>query len=113
MEILTAPSNPLLPGQSVSLWVSAGREKGSRAELLAADYRAGECSDSRWCEAALSQEQKTCVTLIFAEGVQELTIGALEAGTIPERILIYRKGTAVPDSYLGPEETCFFPENAE
>lgn len=113
VEILTAPSNPLLPGQSVSLWVSAGREKGCRAELLAADYRAGECSDSRWCEAALSQEQRTCVTLMLEEGVQELTIGALEAGTIPERILIYRKGTAVPDSYLGPEETCFFTENAE
>lgn len=105
VEILAAPSNPLFPGQSVNLWVAGGREKGRKAELLPTDYRAGECGDSRWCEAALSQEQKTCVTLDFAEGVQELTVGALEAGTIPEKILIYKKGMVLPASYLGPAET--------
>lgn len=107
VDIFTAPSNPLVNHRSVNLLVAGGEEKAVRAEILPADYRAGECGDGRWCNAALNQEHRTCVTLSFGKGVQELVIGALEAGTVLEKILIYRKGTSVPASYLGPEETSF------
>ncbi len=43
----------------------------------------------------------------FGEGVQELALGALEAGTVIEKILIYKEGTCVPASYLGPQESFY------
>lgn len=105
IELFTAPANSPVSGRGVSLLVSAGEET-VRAEILPADYRAGDTGDGRWCAAALDQEHRTCVTLSLGAGVQELTVGALEPGTVLEKILIYRQGTAVPSSYLGPEETC-------
>lgn len=107
VDIFTAPVNPLVNHGSVNLLVAAGEEKAVRAEILPSDYRAGECGDSRWCNAALDQEHRTGVTLSFGKGVQELVIGALEAGTVLEKILICKKGTYVAPSYLGPEETSF------
>ena len=43
----------------------------------------------------------------FEKGVQELTLGAMEAGTVLERIRIYREEDRLPVSYLGPEESYF------
>lgn len=39
-------------------------------------------------------------------GVQELTLGALEAGVVLERILIHKPTLTLPDSYMGPKESC-------
>lgn len=110
VDLLTAPSNPLVNGQGLHLLVTGEGGETKRAELLPADYRAGDCGDGRWCTATLNQEHRACVTLYFRAGVREFTIGALEAGTILEKILIYKKGTSVPASYLGPGETEFIPE---
>lgn len=106
VEILTAPSNALEIGQSVNLLVSGGTGKAVKAEVIPADYRGGDFRDGRWCAAALDQEHRACVTMEFGEGVQELVIGAMEAGTVIERLLIYKKGTVLPASYLGPQESC-------
>ena len=48
----------------------------------------------------------------FEKGVRELTLGALEAGVVPERIRIIpaagRNGCrGIRTSYLGPEESAF------
>lgn len=104
-ELITAPSNPLAKGQSVRLLAAAGAGEVKTVEITPEDYRAGECSDVNWCAAALNQEHKAGVTFVFEKGVQELEIGALEAGVVLEKILIYRNGMSVPESYLGPEET--------
>lgn len=108
-DIFTAPSNPLVNGQSVNLLVTGGKGEPKKAEIIPPDYRAGDCGDGRWCAAALNQEHRTSVELVFEEGVQELVIGAMEAGTVLEKILIHKKGKPLPDSYLGPEETVYSP----
>ncbi|MCM1191962.1 MAG: glycosyl hydrolase 115 family protein [Butyrivibrio sp.] len=105
VELVTAPVNPLVNGQGLHLMAAAGEGRAVRAEILPADYRAGDSGDGRWSAGALNQEHRTVVTLPFEKGVQELVIGALEAGTVLEKILIYRKGMSVPESYFGPEET--------
>ncbi len=107
VEIFTAPSNPLKSGQSVNLLVGRGEENPIKAEILPADYKGGDYWDGRWCAAALDQQHRTCVALEFGEGVQELALGALEAGTVIEKILIYKEGTCVPASYLGPQESFY------
>jgi len=107
VEILTAPSNPLRSGQSINLLLRNGEGRAVKAEVIPPDYRGGDFNDNRWSTAALDQEHRTCVTMPFGEGVQELSVGAMEAATVIEKILIYKAGTTVWAAYLGPEESSF------
>ena len=43
----------------------------------------------------------------FKAGVQTLTIGAMEAGMVLERIVIYPADQRLETSYLGPEESYY------
>ncbi len=107
VELLTAPANSLVYGQSVSFLVSGGTGNAVKAELIPDGFVAGDCSDRRWADPALDKERRTRVRMCFEKGVQELRIGALEAGTALERILIYRTDIFVSESYLGPEESYY------
>lgn len=104
VELYTAPANPLVYGESVNLVVSSG-EKSVKAQLIPADFRSGDSGDDRWAKPALDKVRKTIVKLPFRKDVQELAIGAMEAGTILERILIYQAEKAVEEAYLGSEES--------
>ena len=101
VEIITAPSNSVVNHGSVSIMV-----QGLKVQIISADFQAGENSDERWSEGALNQERRCSIIMSFEKGLQELTLGALEPGVVLERILIYKKTLALPDSYMGPEESC-------
>ena len=100
VDIVTSPFNSVVNRRSVNLMV-----QGRKVELLPADFKGGDYNDERWCAGVLNQERRCSVTLPFEKGVQELTLGALEAGVVLERILIHKPETVLPDSYLGPEES--------
>ncbi|MDR1869096.1 MAG: glycosyl hydrolase 115 family protein [Treponema sp.] len=72
-----------------------------------ADFNAGSPSDGRWCEGVLNQIRVCKAPLSLEKGVREISIGALEAGLVLERVLIYKEGKAPPASYLGPRESFF------
>lgn len=101
VELITAPSNSVADHSSVNMMV-----QDSVVELLPADFNAGESSDARWSRGVLDQERRCSIILPFEKGVQELTLGALEPGVVLERILIHKETMVLPDSYLGPEESC-------
>ena len=107
IELLTAPSNPLAYRQSVGLMVSCGGQEPVRAELIPADFRSGEPGDSRWAKAALDQERRKALLFRLEAGVQELTVGAQEAGVVLEQIRISGKELPAKEAYLGPGESCF------
>jgi hypothetical protein len=67
-----------------------------------ADFMAGSPTDERWCKGVLDQIRICKASLPLEKGVREITIGALEAGLVLERVLIYREGKAPLESYLGP-----------
>ncbi|MCI9336555.1 MAG: hypothetical protein HFH93_03265 [Lachnospiraceae bacterium] len=108
VELLTAPANPLVNGESVNLLVRAGDGEPVKARLVPADFRSGDGSDGRWAKAALDKERCTRLAMPFGQGVQELVISPLEAGTVLERIRIYRPDCAGLKSYTGPEESWFW-----
>jgi hypothetical protein len=74
-----------------------------------ADFMAGSPSDNRWCEGVLNQIRVCKASLPLEKGVREIAIGALEAGLVLERVLIYREGKAPPASYLGAPGTWHTP----
>ena len=100
VDIVTSPFNSTINRRGVGILVN-----GCRTELLPADFAAGDPDDLRWAAGVLDQERKSGVVLSFEQGVQELTIGALEAGVVLERILIRELSACLPTSYLGPEES--------
>ncbi|MCI5955248.1 MAG: glycosyl hydrolase 115 family protein [Lachnospiraceae bacterium] len=106
VELLTAPTNPAVKGQKISIQVAGGDSKEA-VTLIPPGYRAGESGDANWSRGVLDQIHIAETVIKFEKGVQELTLGAMEAGTVLERIRIYREEDRLPVSYLGPEESYF------
>ncbi len=104
VELLVAPTNSVVNLKPLRLMVTGGRESRI-VEILPADFRAGDYNDARWAKGVLDQIRIVKTELFFDEGVQELTVGALEAGVVLERIRIYPEGSSLKDSYLGPQES--------
>lgn len=100
IDIITSPFNSVVNHRSVNIMV-----QDKTVELLPEDFRGGDYNDARWCAGVLDQERRCSVILPFDEGVQELTLGALEAGVVLERILIHKPSLTIPDAYLGPDES--------
>ena len=99
-ELWLTPTSPVRPGVPMRCTVN-----GQVVTCIPADYRPGENSDPRWCEAMVSHIRKVQTAIRCEKGVNELTIGAVDPNFSLERILIYPQGHVVPASYLGPKES--------
>ena len=109
IELLTAPANPLMNGRGVGVTLACAQQEPVRVEVIPADFRSGDFNDDRWARAALDQERSTKTVVSLKAGVQELTVGALDAGVVLERIRIRKRGISVKESYLGQQESsCFW-----
>ncbi|MBP5732664.1 MAG: hypothetical protein J6W66_02390, partial [Lachnospiraceae bacterium] len=78
--------------------------------VLNPSYRGGDYNDPKWSAAVMNQIHVVGADMNFEAGDQYLKIGALEAGLVLERILIYPAGKKLKDSYLGPKESYFKAE---
>lgn len=103
VDLITSPFNSVVNRRSVSVMVN-----GRRTELLPADFKAGDYNDPCWAAGVLDQERRRSVVLPFDKGVQTLTIGAMEAGAVLERVQIHKPSVVIPEAYLGPEESRTF-----
>jgi hypothetical protein len=104
VEIWTTPSNPTQSNQPIRFTLGKPDSKQQTIIAVSADFVPFH-TDQRWCQGVLDNIRKTAVPLNFEKGIQEITIGALEAGLILERILIYKKDNEPLVSYLGPKES--------
>ncbi len=104
IELVVAPTNSVVNKQSVNVTLAVNSDVYLMT-LVPADFRAGESSDYRWSMGVLNHERRVRATVSLNAGVQEISIGALEAGTVLERVIVYRKGIEKKDAYLGPEDT--------
>ncbi|MCM1127009.1 MAG: glycosyl hydrolase 115 family protein [Lachnospiraceae bacterium] len=105
MEVWLSPTNPMQSG--TSLRFSLESPDGTRRIVTAVpnDFKAGDWNDPRWCRGVVDQIRVVKTAVTCRKGVQEITIGALEAGLILERILLYRQENEPEASYLGPAES--------
>ena len=83
-----------------------GKESDSKIEIIPDNFRAGESSDVRWAMGVLNQIRSSKIKMNFDKGINTITIGALEAGVVLERIRIYSAlREDISKSYLGPDES--------
>ena len=107
-ELWTTPTNSVQNKRPLRLLLTDLQSKNKvTAVILPVDFRAGDHSDRRWNEGVLDNIRITKIPFAFEEGIREISIGALEAGVILERILIYKKGKEPLVSYLGPPENFY------
>lgn len=102
-ELVVAPTNSVVNKQSMNVALQINDEAEQKVELVAADFRAGESSDPRWGMGVLNQERRILTQISLKEGINVLSIGALEAGMVLERIILYKRGVKKPRNYMGPE----------
>jgi len=106
IEIWTTPTNPVQNHLSLRLMVFY-KDDCSQIISVPSDFRAGNCFDPDWCNGVLNNIRINKTSFMLEQGVQEISIGAMEAGLIVERILIYKDGTKLLKSYLGPQESFY------
>jgi hypothetical protein len=107
VEIWMTPTNPVKIKSPLRFLLKDS--KGSAQEITAvnADYNAGSNSDRQWCQGVLDNIRISKAILVLEKGLQEITIEALDANLILERLLIYRKSHEPLSSYLGPPESFY------
>ncbi|MDR2559224.1 MAG: glycosyl hydrolase 115 family protein [Oscillospiraceae bacterium] len=105
VEIWTTPTNSLQNKRPLRFMLN-----GNVLTSVPADFRAGSPGDPRWCRGVLDNIRVTKTELPFEAGVQTITIGALEAGLILEKLLVYGKNSEPKKSYLGPPESFYVKE---
>jgi len=101
VEVWTTPTNPLRNNTPIRLVLGGTGNTNQIVTTVPADFVPFH-SDPRWSAGVLDNIRKTKANMNFGEGLQILTIGALEAGLILEKILIYRPENPPKASYLGP-----------
>jgi hypothetical protein len=106
VEVWTTPVNPVQSNKPLRFTLGKPENAPHIITAVPADFVAFH-TDPRWCQGVLDNIRKSAAALTFEQGVQEIAVGALEAGLVLERILIYPKGGEPPASYLGPQESFF------
>jgi hypothetical protein len=107
VEVWTTPVNSIQYKRPLRFRLESSQGEKQIVVNVPKDFRAGNNSEERWCQGVLDNIRVSKAFFIFEKGVQEISVGALEAGLVIERILIYRKDNQPLDSYLGPPESYF------
>jgi hypothetical protein len=107
VEAWTTPVNSVVNKRPLRCLLESSHGEKQTVVTVPGDFHAGSPSDARWCQGVLDNIRVTKAVFKFEKGVQEITIGALEAGLVLERIVIYMKNNPPLVSYLGPPESFY------
>jgi len=111
-EIWTTPTNPV-QNKSMLRFVLSNSQGKHVVTAVSDDFRAGSPGDHKWCQGVLDNMRVNMASFKFEKGVQEISVGVMEAGLVLERILIYKikpnllESNALLASYLGPPESYY------
>ena len=109
VEIWTSPVNSVVNNRALRLHLDNGIQS-KNVNVLNPGYRGGDYNDPKWAAAVMNQIHVVGSDMNFESGLQHLSIGAIEAGVVLERILIYPAGKKLKSSYLGPKESFFLQD---
>ncbi|MCL2214121.1 MAG: glycosyl hydrolase 115 family protein [Treponema sp.] len=104
VEVWTTPVNSVQNKRPLRFMLMASQNI-QIVTAISSDFRAGDPHYNEWCQGVLDNIRISKAVFKFAKGVQEISIGAIDAGLILERILVYGKGREPLKSYLGPPES--------
>ena len=109
-EVWTTPTNPVQNKKPLRFLLTDSNNREQLITVVSEDFRAGDHSDKKWCDGVLDNIRINKVNINFEIGIQEISISAVDAGLILERVLVYKKGKQLLSSYLGPQESFYIME---
>jgi hypothetical protein len=107
IEIWTTPTNPVQNNSPLRFLLTDSQNKTQIITVVPEDYKAGNPRDERWSSGVLDNIRICKAKLNLEKGVREISISAIDAGLVLERILIYKKNKPPLMSYLGPPESFY------
>ncbi len=100
--VCVAPTNPLYPGDMQRLALSANGEAAEVFTTLPEGFIAGDCHNPQWNENVLDNIRACDLTVTLKKGENRLTIGAVDAGVVVQKLIVYPLTKPFKESYLGP-----------
>ena len=84
--------------------VSVNGEEPVSCQIVSSALQTG--GGGEWSQGVLDNIHKSRVTVSVRRGRNRLCLYAGNPGIVVERLILYPEGTCLPQSYLGPAESC-------
>lgn len=105
LELYLSARNPVRKGGRMRFAVSVN--DGVPQELYAvSEQYYTEWFHAEWAEGVLNHVRVVTAELPLREGKNDIFVYAGDPGVILEKLVLYPADTKLPDSYLGPAESC-------
>lgn len=105
LTIYTAPSNNLNIDSSLKYAVSIDDQDPVIADVLPANFEAGNYNNEDWCKAVMDNIHLSTTSHSLTNGNHVLRFYGLDAGLVLQKLVISRK--PLPYSYFGPVESFY------
>ena len=102
VSVYVSPTNPLYPGDRQRLALTANDGDTQVFTTLPDNFQAGNCHNREWNENVLDNIRECKLTFMLRKGENRLTVGAVDAGVIVQKLVIYPLAKPIRESYLGP-----------
>lgn len=102
VEVYVSPTNPLYPGDEQRLALSVNGKKAEVFSTLPEGFLAGNCWNAQWNDNVLDNIRICKRTVKLAKGENVVTLGAVDAGVLVQKLVLHPVEVAIPKSYLGP-----------
>ena len=99
-----SPTNPLYPGDAQRLALTVNDGETTVFTTLPDNFLAGNCYNAQWNTNVLDNIRLCRLNVALQEGKNRLTVGAVDAGVIVQKLVIYPTSIPIKPSYLGPCE---------
>lgn len=100
--LYVAPSNPLYPGDKQRLALTVNDGETQVFSTLPERFSAGNCWNKEWNDNVLDNIRQCKLTVTLKEGENRLVTGAVDAGVLLQKIVVYPLAKPLKTSYLGP-----------
>ncbi len=100
--VYVAPTNPLYPGDAQRMALTANDGVTQIFTTLPDNFQAGNCHNREWNENVLDNIRQCKQIVTLKKGENRLTIGAVDAGVVVQKIVVYPLAKPLKESYLGP-----------
>ena len=102
VAVYVAPTNPLYPGDMQRLALTANGDTTQIFTTLPDNFQAGNCHNAEWNNNVLDNIRQCKLTVTLKKGENRLTVGAVDAGVVVQKLVVYPLAKPFKESYLGP-----------
>ncbi len=104
VTLYTNPSNPFTREPKILTGVKVNDGSIKKINMIPEGFSVGD-GNPYWSQGVLDNVRKTTFTVSLKEGINTLSIHAINPNLVLQKIVICEAGAKIPESYLGPKPT--------